>query len=188
MCEAGRIRHHLKEHLWRRNATVLMVGYQAVGTLGRLIEDGAKTVRIMGEEVTVGATIASINAYSGHADAAELAQWLSARLPVRRGVFLIHGEEPNFTALSQRIAPDLVAEDRVTVPAMDQAFALEGPRARALDEGRAPRIAAEQAARLDWHNDLTRLVLDINEAVERAPDERARQVVLRRLRHALDEA
>ncbi len=188
MCEAGRIRHHLKQHLWRRNATVLMVGYQAVGTLGRLIEDGARRVRIMGEEVAVEATVAKIDAYSGHADAAELAEWLSARLPVSGNVFLVHGEEPNFTALKERISPGLVQEDSVLVPAMDQAFALEGRHARALDEGRVPRIAPGQAARLDWHNDLTRLILDINEAVEKAGDERARQVMLRRLRHALDDA
>jgi metallo-beta-lactamase family protein len=186
MCEAGRIRHHLKEHLWRRNATVLMVGYQAVGTLGRLIEDGARRVRLMGEEIAVEATVGKIDAYSGHADAAELAEWISARLPVAGNVFLVHGEEPNFTALKERIAPDLVPEASVIVPAMDQAFALEGRRARALDEGRPPRIAPGEAARLDWHNDLTRLILDINEAVEKAGDERARQVVLRRLRHALD--
>ncbi len=188
MCEAGRIRHHLKEHLWRRNATVLMVGYQAAGTLGRLIADGARRVRIMGEEVAVAAAIETIDAYSGHADAAELAAWLSARLPVARGVFLVHGEEPNLSALKERIAPDLVPEEAVIVPAIAQAFALEGRRARALDEGRPGRIAPGQAARFDWHNDLTRLILDINAAVEQAGDERARQVVLRRLRRALDPA
>ncbi|MFO1088717.1 MAG: MBL fold metallo-hydrolase [Hyphomicrobiales bacterium] len=188
MCEAGRIRHHLKEHLWRRDATVLLVGYQAVGTLGRLLLDGAKMVRIMGTDVRVEATIDLINAYSGHADAPELVEWISQRLPVKRTLFLVHGEEPNLTALKERIAPDLVPESVVVLPQMDETFDLEGAHARALPATHRPRIAPEQAARLDWHNDLTRLLLDINEEIEKAPDERTRQIILRRLRRALEEA
>ena len=75
-------------------ATVLLIGFQARGTLGRFLEDGVKAVRIQGEEIKVAARIRRIDDYSGHADGSELARWIAARRPIRRGLFLIHGEEP----------------------------------------------------------------------------------------------
>ena len=104
MCDAGRIRHHLKRWLWNSGSTVLLVGFQAHGTLGRFLADGAKAVRIQGEVIKVAARIRGIDEYSGHADGPELARWIAARRPVRRGVFLIHGEEPALQGLSDRIA------------------------------------------------------------------------------------
>jgi metallo-beta-lactamase family protein len=92
MCEAGRIRHHLKAWLWREEATVLFVGFQAQGTLGRIMQDGASKARIHGEEIKIRARMRTLDLYSGHADGPELKAWLSDRLPVRRGVFLVHGE------------------------------------------------------------------------------------------------
>ena len=103
MCEAGRIRHRLKNWLWRDEATVLIVGYQAEGTLGRILQDGARSVRIQGEEFAVRARIRSIDLYSGHADGPELADWIRKRLPIAEDVFLVHGEPPALAGLAARL-------------------------------------------------------------------------------------
>ena len=92
MCEAGRIRHHLKARLWDPRTVVALVGFQAEGTLGRLLEQGVPRVRIQGEPVKVAARIARIEGYSGHADQPELLRWIAARGPVTGGLFLVHGE------------------------------------------------------------------------------------------------
>ncbi len=186
MCEAGRIRHHLKAWLWRPEATVLLVGYQAQGTLGRVMQDGAPRVRIQGEEVEVRARIRSLDLYSGHADGPELADWIAQRRPVHGTVFLVHGEETASDGLRRRIAP-LLADAEVIVPELDAGYELGGTRARQLKTEVPPRIEPERLGRLDWHNDLSRLLLDINEAVGKEAGERGRAVVIRRLRRALEE-
>lgn len=93
MCEAGRIRHHLKHNLWRRECTVCFVGYQAVGTLGRKLIEGAQSVKLFGENIEVNATIRSLKGISGHADMNGLLDWLSGfRMPLEH-VFVVHGED-----------------------------------------------------------------------------------------------
>jgi metallo-beta-lactamase family protein len=186
MCEAGRIRHRLKNWLWRDEGTVLLVGYQAEGTLGRILQDGAQTVRIQGEDFTVRARIRSIDLYSGHADGPELVQWIKERLPLRHSLFVVHGEEAAMAGLVARLT-GVVPQDRMMQPALDDAFSLshDGPVRLASDT--PPRLAPEQVARLDWHNDASRLILDINAALGQAVDERSRGVLVRRLRRALEE-
>ena len=185
MCEAGRIRHHLKNHLWRKNATVLLVGFQASGTLGRLLEDGETTVRIHGEEISVAATIRRFEDYSGHADGPELVQWLKERMPIARTVFLTHGEEQAQLALEQSLAGKIVAHDCILRPRLDDVYDLSGAACAFMAAETRPRIDPLRMARLDWHNDLTKLVLDISQEVAKAADEKSRAVVIRRLRRAL---
>ncbi len=107
MCEGGRICHHLKHNIWNSANTILFVGYQANGTLGRIIYDGAERVKIFGEEFNVGAEIALLNGVSGHADQAGLLRWLGniAQKPSR--VFVNHGDDENCQALAARITEQL---------------------------------------------------------------------------------
>ncbi len=92
MCEGGRIRHHLKHNLWRPECSVIFVGFQGKGTLGRRIVDKAKSVHIFGEEIAVKSSIYTINGFSAHADQAELIEWLSG-FKDSPEVFIVHGEE-----------------------------------------------------------------------------------------------
>lgn len=92
MCDAGRIKHHLKHNLWRSECTVLFVGYQAVGTLGRNILDGAQHVKLFGEEVTVAADIRTLEGISGHADNDGLMRWIKSFDPKPQRVFVTHGQ------------------------------------------------------------------------------------------------
>jgi metallo-beta-lactamase family protein len=92
MCEGGRIKHHLKHNLWRPECSVVFVGFQGKGTLGREIVDGARTVHILGEEIIVRSSVYTINGFSAHADQAELLGWLSC-FKNSAEVFVVHGEE-----------------------------------------------------------------------------------------------
>jgi metallo-beta-lactamase family protein len=186
MCDAGRIRHHLRNWLWNTRATVLLVGFQAQGTLGRFLVDGAKAVRIQGNEIKVAATIRTIDDYSGHADGSELARWIAARRPIHRGLFLVHGEEPAIAGLAERVSERIVPAARVFQPLLDDVYDLSAAVPRPLDAGRRRRLAPETVVALDWHNDMSKLVLDINDRIEAAADDRARGVIIRRLRRALE--
>ena len=186
MCDAGRIRHHLKRWLWHSNATVLIVGFQAQGTLGRFLDEGVKTVRIQGEQIKVAARIRHLDEYSGHADGPELARWIAARRPIRRGVFLVHGEEPQLAGLSQRIVERTVPAAHIFTPMLDDIYELTTPAPTPLDVTQRRRLAPEAVVNLDWHNDMSKLILDMNERIEAAADDRARGVIIRKLRRALE--
>lgn len=103
MCDAGRIKHHLKHNLWRSECTVLFVGYQANGTLGRNIVDGAQHVTIFGEQIDVKARIESLPGLSGHADRDGLEKWLHSFTRKPEKVFVVHGDENVAPAFAQRI-------------------------------------------------------------------------------------
>lgn len=92
MCEGGRIRHHFKHNLWRPECSIIFTGFQARGTLGRLIVDGIKTVRVLGEELAVRARVYTIGGFSAHADQKDLLEWLGS-FRNKPEVFVVHGEE-----------------------------------------------------------------------------------------------
>jgi metallo-beta-lactamase family protein len=101
MCTGGRVKHHLKNNLDRPESTVLFVGYQAVGTLGRLILDGTDPIRLFGEEYPVRARIEKISGFSAHADRNELCEWISSLKTAPRRVFITHGEESQAEAFRE---------------------------------------------------------------------------------------
>ncbi|MEA4852990.1 MAG: MBL fold metallo-hydrolase [Christensenella sp.] len=107
MCEAGRIKHHLKHNLWRRECTVLFVGYQAEGTLGRSILDGAQRVKLFGEEVQVAAEIRSLSGISAHADSEGLMRWISSFSPQPKHVFVTHGQSAVCDIFAARLQSEL---------------------------------------------------------------------------------
>ena len=100
MCDAGRIRHHLKHNLWRPECSVVFAGYQAEGTLGRILQDGAQTVKIFGEEIDVRAHIETMDGISGHADRDGLISWISAFEKKPDYVFVVHGSEESCVSFS----------------------------------------------------------------------------------------
>ncbi len=187
MAEAGRIRHHLRNNLWKKSTTVLLVGYQGGGTLGQQLESGAKQVRIMGEDVVVAATIRSIEDYSGHADGPELERWIEKRLPIARNLFLTHGEEDRQIALADSIKNRLVPEDRIIRPALDEAYDLSGPVAKLVEggSGALPRLDHAQVAQPDWDNDYQDVLRNLQASLNQAADAKSKSVILRRVKRAL---
>ena len=103
MCEVGRIKHHLKHNLWNPKSTILFVGYQAPGTLGYNLVNGAKTVKIFGEEIAVNARIEYIEGYSGHADQEWLMNFIYSFIQKPKHIFLVHGEPESQDVLKAKI-------------------------------------------------------------------------------------
>ncbi len=106
MCDAGRIRHHLKHNLWKPENTILFVGYQAEGTTGRALINGAKTVKLFGETIEVNAEIATLEGISGHADDAGLLKWVRSFEPAPKRVFVVHGEDTACAEFARRLAEE----------------------------------------------------------------------------------
>jgi metallo-beta-lactamase family protein len=183
MCEAGRIRHHLIHNLHRRDSTILFVGFQAQGTLGRVILEGAKTVRISGRDVTVRAQIRRIDSYSAHADQGELLAWIAQRGPIAGSLFLDHGEagaveELRRLAQSGDLAPNIVA------PELGETYELEaGQPARRVKTGRADR---QEAVGRDWQNDYADLAVSLKRRLGEIRDRHARQQAIAQMRAVLD--
>ena len=123
MCEVGRIKHHLKHHLWDPNSTILFVGYQAPGTLGRRIVDGEKKVKIFGEEIAVNARIEYIEGYSGHADQEWLMNFVYSFITKPKHIFLVHGEPTGQEILKSKIVDEIGLP--VTIPEYGQTYTLD---------------------------------------------------------------
>ena len=122
MCEVGRIKHHLKHNLWDARNTILFVGYQAPGTLGRSIVDGAKKVKIFGEEIAVNARIEYIEGYSGHADQEWLMNFIYSFIEKPKHIFLVHGEEESQDVLKEKIEKE--AQIPVIIPEFGDTYEL----------------------------------------------------------------
>ncbi|MDP3739217.1 MAG: MBL fold metallo-hydrolase [Hyphomonadaceae bacterium] len=185
MCDAGRVRGHLRRLLPREDATVMIVGFQAVGTLGRLLVEGHREVRIQGDEIAVRAHIRSIDVYSGHADATGLVRWIDARKPIAGTVFLDHGEPESLAALKARLVASGFAADRVLVAALDQGYILQPGRTAVATTPLPPRIPANTMGRLDWHNERVAFLAHLHRKLEAAPDDGKREQLLQRLDAAL---
>lgn len=123
MCEVGRIKHHLKHNLWNPNSTILFVGYQAPGTLGRKIVDGAKTVKIFGEEIAVNARVEYIEGYSGHADQEWLLNFIYSFFTKPKHIFLVHGEPEGQIVLRDKILEN--TNIPVTIPEFGECYELD---------------------------------------------------------------
>lgn len=184
MCDAGRVRHHLKRLLWRDEATVLLTGFQAVGTLGRLLQEGRKAVRIQGDEIKVRARVRSIGVYSGHADANGLIAWAKARAP-RGAIFLTHGEPESSAGLRRRLAKAGFDDDRIVIAALDQTQRLKRA-SRSESEPHPARVPAAQVAGLDWHNRRSDLLTRLNAALDTAGNDAAREDLIKGLAVALE--
>jgi len=118
MCTGGRVRHHLKYNLWRNKCSVVFVGYAAQGTLARRIVDGARQVKIFGEEIPVRASIYTIGGFSAHADQAELLSWHQLTGTPQR-TFLVHGEEKSMQSFAKKLK-----NTQIEMPVLHQVFEL----------------------------------------------------------------
>ena len=123
MCDVGRIKHHLKHNLWNPKSTILFVGYQAPGTLGYNIVNGAKTVKIFGEEIAVNARIEYIEGYSGHADQEGLMRFVNSFNKKPKHIFLVHGEEESQDVLKEKIEKETNLP--VTIASFGETYDLE---------------------------------------------------------------
>jgi metallo-beta-lactamase family protein len=103
MATGGRVLHHLKNRLPDPKNTILFVGYQGEGTRGRQLQDGAKTIKMMGEYVSVAAHVDTVSGFSAHADYKEIMRWMDGFSRPPRRIFCVHGESPGLSAMKQHI-------------------------------------------------------------------------------------
>jgi len=184
MCSGGRIRHHLIRNLPRVESTVLFVGYQARGTLGSVLQSGARAVRISGNDIHVRARIETLDAYSAHADHAALLHWLTKRAPVRGSIFLDHGEAPALERLSADVST-IAGLPHPIIPLLGERFRLEpGTPARRTSKPRPH--ASDLIAPQDWRNRYAAFAASLEERLRALPDDMARQRALAAAEHAFD--
>jgi metallo-beta-lactamase family protein len=182
MCEAGRIRHHLLHNLDRRQSTVLFVGFQASGSLGRTILDGAKRVRISGNDIAVKAQIRSIDSYSAHADQADLLRWIEARAPIKGSLFLSHGESGSIEAL-RRLAQSKDAAQSIVVPRIGEEYAL--PVAEPAKRTKTGVAELQEAVGRDWQNDYADFATRLKRELHEIESASARREALARMEEVL---
>ncbi|MDD2568205.1 MAG: MBL fold metallo-hydrolase [Clostridia bacterium] len=153
MADAGRIKHHLRHNLWRPESTVLFVGYQAEGTLGRRLVNGEKIVRIHGEEIDVKAQIVALDGYSAHGDQTEMLKWLSNIKEKPQNIFLVHGEESAMGQFAEIISQKTGIA--TLIPEMGESYKLND----------LAHFVEKQKLAIDESGDMMELYLDINQQI-----------------------
>ncbi len=180
MCEAGRIKHHLKHNLWDSRNSIIFAGYQAAGTLGRTIIDGAQEVKIFGEPIHVAAEIHNLKGFSGHADRDGLLQWLSSFSPLPEKVFLVHGEESakeNFRSLvSEQLGLDAVVISGESTADLSDGLHISGTR-KAREQEKYEELTDLRSRLADVHHKLNHLLYTTTLAADDSmSDERIRRI------------
>lgn len=188
MCDAGRIRHHIKNRMWNSKTTLLLVGYQAEGSLGRLLAEGARKVRIQGDEIQIRGKVRQIETYSGHADETELADWITERKPIRHALYLCHGEQQASEALKEALVARGMPQSRIIIPSIDDEVRLN--RAGRPDFfGNVPhRIKKQDLVGWDAHNEFADLQISLRDAFEQLADEKSRRALARKIKKALEQS
>lgn len=168
MCNAGRIKHHLKHNIWREGASIVFVGYQAVGTLGRKIVDGADKIRLFNDDLAVAAKIFTINGFSAHAGQSQLLDWILPMAKAGSRVVLIHGEPKAQETLSALIKKESGKEDlEILIPDYLEEMTLEPGHKASME---LPGVA-RQRPRVDWNfliADMDTRLAQLRERQERA--------------------
>ncbi|MDO5718811.1 MAG: MBL fold metallo-hydrolase [Tissierellia bacterium] len=157
MATAGRVRHHLKHHLWDPKSSVVFVGYQAVGSLGRILQEGAKSVKLLGETVAVNAEIHSLEGFSGHADEPMLLDWINRFKQKPKKVFLVHGEEKQSQPLANTLRKNLNLN--VEVAEMWKSYDLEPSTSQEKTE-------STQRIKIELDKELVDLFVNVNSLEE----------------------
>jgi metallo-beta-lactamase family protein len=169
MCDAGRIRHHLKHNLYRADATVIFSGYQAEGTLGRMLTDGLEKVKLFGEEIRVNAAIEKLEGFSGHAGKDELLAWIRALDPKPKKVFLVHGEGEVLDSYASSVRS---LGYSAVIPKLGEEFDLEN------FEALAPEAQMDQAPETEVHAAAAPKPCEICDRIEKET-ERIQELVQR---------
>ena len=168
MCEAGRIRHHLKHNLWNPKSSIIFVGYQAEGSLGRSIVQGAESVVLFGEEIQINAEVYNLEGFSGHADRDGLFEWISGFENKPHDIFLVHGEtesKHDFAALvKEKLGYDCIVIDDVSEFALEKDTMLtkKDVMASIIEKERFLNIKSKIA---EIHDDLERILYNAELAV-----------------------
>jgi metallo-beta-lactamase family protein len=181
MCEAGRIRHHLRNNLARRESTILFVGFQAAGSLGRTILEGAKRVRIWGQDVAVRAQIRRIDGYSAHGDQTDLKDWIKGRMPIEGTLFLDHGEPGSIEVLRRLMQGEGIGS--VVTPQIGETYSLPARApAKRLKTG---DVELQSSVGRDWQNDYADFAVRLKKELQDIENASARREALARMEEIL---
>jgi metallo-beta-lactamase family protein len=186
MCNAGRIKHHLKANISRKNCTVLFVGYQSPGTLGHIITSGAKRVTIHGKQYKVAADIRRLGNYSAHADQGELIDWVLERGPVSGALFLNHGDDDARKVMRDLLATKGIDQSKIFMPSFDETFELV-PGDQPVSQGKPESRIDVSELQTDWHNDYAAFLVALSAKLEETKDHQQRRKLIAKVSAALGE-